>query len=92
MVQLENILFLNLPTKGQQFQVIEMIVISVEIGFYAYRKGNKFYGNLDASVAIMFEDEYKGQLIEFECKYIKSKDQLKLTTSKNVVFYLKRIE
>lgn len=65
---------------------------SVEIGFYAYRKGNKFYGNLDACVAVMFEDEYKGQLIAFECKYIKSKDQIKLKTSKNVVFYLKRIE
>lgn len=63
---------------------------SVDLGFNAYRKGNTFYGNLTTSVAIVFESEHKGELITFTCEYLEDLDQLKLTTSKNVVFYLKR--
>lgn len=65
---------------------------SVDLGFYVYRKKNNFYANLDTSVAIMFEKEHKGHLIEFKCEYLIGKDQLKLTTSKNTVFYLKRFD
>lgn len=64
---------------------------SVDLGFYTYRKGDQFYANLDASTAVMFQYEFKGILIEFTCEYMEDKDQLKLTTSKDVVFYLKRI-
>lgn len=63
---------------------------SVDLGFYAYRKGTTFYGNLDISVAIVFSSKYKGQLFTFECEYLKESDQLKLTTSEGVVFYLER--
>lgn len=64
---------------------------SVDLGFNAYRKGSKFYGNLTTSVAVVFEVEHEGELIEFTCEYLEEEDQLKLTTSDHVVFYLQRI-
>jgi hypothetical protein len=63
---------------------------SVDLGFYVYRKGNNFYANLNNSVAVVFALENKGHYLEFKCEYLKDLDQLKLTTSKKVVFYLKR--
>ena len=65
---------------------------SVDLGFNAYRKGNKFYGNLTTSVAVVFEMEHKGTLITFTCEYLEAEDQLKLTTADNVVFYLQRMD
>ena len=64
----------------------------MNVQFKLHRIGDHLTGVLKFAAAIMFGEEHKGYQFYFDCVYDSSTQELKITNSKNQIYYLKKVD